>query len=278
MDTLMMAVTGLSLAMAIGMGLVLAKLVREERQRSDARVAALTEMAAEPAPLLRSSAGAAGVSDDPRRQRLTPEPSRAQGAGVRRPVVAARPARGVRLDELEIRPAHDTATGVAELFTARQGPSVWGGRLAVVGVLAIVAAAVVFGIRSSDVRSDAPAAAAPAGDRVTTGAPPLELLSLRHTQQAGSLTITGLVQNPGDGSPLTRVVATALVFRPEGTLLSSARAPLDFTTIAPGDESPFVVTVPVTGEVTRYRIGFRSADGRVIAHVDKRGPDALASR
>ena len=256
MDTLMMVVTGLSLAMAIGMGLVVAKLVREERQRSDARVAALAEMAAEPAPHVQPS------------------------ADVRRPVVAARPARIVRLDELEIRPANTTVTGVAELFTARQAPSVWGGRLAVVGALAIVAAAVAFGIKSLGVRGDAPASAAAAttGDRVTTGAPPLELLSLHHTQQTGSITITGLVQNPRDGTPLTRVVATALVFGPEGTVLSSARALLDFTTITPGDESPFAVTVPVTGEVTRYRIGFRSADGRVIAHVDKRAPDALASR
>lgn len=256
MDTLMMVVTGLSLAMAIGMGLVVAKLVREERQRSDARVAALAEMAAEPAPHVQPS------------------------ADVRRPVVAARRARTVRLDELEIRPANATVTGVAELFTARQAPSVWGGRLAVVGALAIVAAAVAFGIKSLGVRGDAPASAAAAttGASVTTGAPPLELLSLHHTQQTRSITITGLVQNPRDGTPLTRVVATALVFGPEGTVLSSARAPLDFTTITPGDESPFAVTVPVTGEVTRYRIGFRSADGRVIAHVDKRAPDALASQ
>ena len=105
---------------------------------------------------------------------------------------------------------------------------------------------------------------------------PLELLSLRHLQQAQTLTVTGLVQNPRAGAPLSGIVATAFVFGPDGTFLSSSRAPLDFTTLGPGDESPFVVTVPVTGAVSRYRIGFRAEDGRVIAHVDKRAPDAVA--
>jgi hypothetical protein len=30
--------------------------------------------------------------------------------------------------------------------------------------------------------------------------------------------------------------------------------------------------------VARYRVGFRTEDGRVITHVDKRGPDALAQK
>ena len=46
MDTLLITVTGLSLAMALGMAVQLARLLREERRRSDARVAALIEMSA----------------------------------------------------------------------------------------------------------------------------------------------------------------------------------------------------------------------------------------
>ncbi|HMF60907.1 MAG TPA: hypothetical protein VK595_11075, partial [Vicinamibacterales bacterium] len=46
----MIAVTALSLAMAIGMAIVVAKLLRDDRERSDARVAALTAMAAGPLP------------------------------------------------------------------------------------------------------------------------------------------------------------------------------------------------------------------------------------
>ena len=126
-------------------------------------------------------------------------------------------------------------------------------------------------------RRTAPVAPRAAVQKPTAAEPvPLELVSLRHLQQAQTLTVTGLVQNPRTGAPLSHVVATAFVFGPDGTFLASSRAPLDFTTLAPGDESPFVVTVPVTGAVSRYRIGFRGEDGRVIAHVDKRGPDALA--
>ena len=69
-----------------------------------------------------------------------------------------------------------------------------------------------------------------------------------------------------------------LAFGPNGDFLTSSRAPLDLSTLAPGDESPFVISVPIEGEVSRYRIGFRTEAGAVVAHVDRRTPDALASR
>jgi hypothetical protein len=74
------------------------------------------------------------------------------------------------------------------------------------------------------------------------------------------------------------VVATAFLFGPDGAFLTSSRAPLDFTTLAPGDESAFLVSIPVTQPVARYRISFRTQDGRVIEHVDKRAPDSLAQK
>ena len=48
MDTILIAVTALSISMAAGMALVVAKLVREERARAEARVAALSAMSADP--------------------------------------------------------------------------------------------------------------------------------------------------------------------------------------------------------------------------------------
>jgi hypothetical protein len=107
---------------------------------------------------------------------------------------------------------------------------------------------------------------------------PLELVALRHSRDAGTLTISGLVQNPKTGLTQSRLIATAFVFGPDGTFLTSSRALLDISRLAPGDESPFVVTVPVSGEVSRYRIGFRTEDGQVIAHVDKRTPETFASK
>jgi hypothetical protein len=70
---------------------------------------------------------------------------------------------------------------------------------------------------------------------------------------------------------------TAYTFDDKGSFLASGRALIDVTALAPGDESPFVVSVPVTDTVARYRIGFRDEAGRVIAHVDKRRQATVAA-
>jgi hypothetical protein len=142
----------------------------------------------------------------------------------------------------------------------------------VIGLLVIVAM-VAGGV--GIIRSHHPptSAAAPAAQQA-----PLELLSLRYVQQADRMTITGLVENPHEGTPLLRVTATAFLFAADGTFLASGRAPLDYTTLAPGDESPFVITIPVSGVVARYRVGFRDDEGHVIAHVDRRAVGTLAER
>ena len=103
------------------------------------------------------------------------------------------------------------------------------------------------------------------------------MLSLKQTQDTGALTITGLVQNPRDGAVLSKISATALVFGADGTFLASGRAPLDYTVLRPGDESGFVISVPVSAPVARYRVGFRSEDGRVIGHIDRRTATTMAS-
>jgi hypothetical protein len=140
--------------------------------------------------------------------------------------------------------------------------------------------AVVFAFRPGGSGAAAPAAAAASAAQppAVLDSAPLELVALHHTQQSERLVITGLVQNPRRGSAISHVVATAFLFGPDGAFLTSNRAPLDFTTLSPGDESAFVINVPVTGPVARYRIGFRTEDGRVIEHVDKRAPDALAQK
>ena len=263
-----MVVTALSLAMAGGMALIVAKLVREERARAEARVAALGAMSAEPAvdsPLPRPAVF-------PRRQIVVP------------PAVSQSPPSGhaARFDDFEIRPSESAVTGVSNLFAETDQASPWRRRFAVIASVAAVLLVIGFATMSGTARpsgSAAPATSvaqqAPAVDTA-----PLELLSLHHSQEenAQRFVISGLVQNPRSGAPLSHVVATAFLFGPDGTFLTSSRAPLDFTTLTPGVESPFVVSVPVTGQVARYRVGFRTEDGRVIAHVDKRGPDALAQK
>jgi hypothetical protein len=96
----------------------------------------------------------------------------------------------------------------------------------------------------------------------------LELLSMRHERDGDNLTVTGLVRNPG--APASgAIMAVVLAFDREGSFVASGRAPLEFTTIAAGDESPFRVTVPGVKDVGRYRVSFRTDTG-VVRHVDRR--------
>jgi hypothetical protein len=155
------------------------------------------------------------------------------------------------------------------MFSEGTAATPWGRRLAAAATVATVVGLMGYVLipRHSTNSGAARSGAAPAA---------LELLSLRDAQVDGRLTVTGLVQNPRGGAPLNRIVATAFVFAPDGTFLASGRAPLDFSTLAPGDESPFVITIQVKGAAARYRIGFRGEDGQVIGHIDRRATGTLA--
>ena len=224
MDVLLIGIAALALILAIGMGLILFKVLNDERQRSDARVAAL--------------AAAAATVDLP----LASE-----------------------ADDLTL---SDHVVSRSDLFVSEDAGSPWPRRAAVAGVLAVGIGIGGYGIAAWSTRT--PPAAVPAA--------PLELLSLKHTQEGSTLTVSGLVRNPRTGAPQAQVFATAVLFGPDGNFLTSGRAALDFTSLAPGDESPFVIAVPVNGTVARYRVGFRAPDGSVIAHVDRRADSTAAER
>ena len=101
---------------------------------------------------------------------------------------------------------------------------------------------------------------------------------MRHASEDGVLTISGQVRNPRSGRTLKGVNATVLVFGPGGSFMTNMRVPLDYSALAPGEESPFLIRVPLSGPVERYRIGFRTDDGRVLSHVDRRSPETVAQR
>jgi hypothetical protein len=112
-----------------------------------------------------------------------------------------------------------------------------------------------------------------------TGTHALELLSLRHTVGPdGAFTVTGLVQNPVDGDSVGEIDAVLYLFDDQGLYFAGGKAPLEVPDIAPGDESPFTIKVATSSGVSRYRVGFRRGDGRVLAHVDRRGqlPDGTS--
>src|SRR5450830_41597 len=237
MDTTLVGVTLLSMAMAAALSAIVWRMLRDERRRTDARVTALTTMAARPATRQRAERGLQGSP------------------------------RGVSAG----------GTHQLNMFAESEHASPWGRRFAVMAGLGLIVASVILLALTSSGRK-APARQAPAANTAaivseqTPGRSDpareagLELLSLRDSRQPEALTITGLVQNPRGGAPLSRVTVTAYAFDDKGAFLASGRALIDVTALAPGDESPFVVSVPVTETVARYRIGFRDQDGRVIAH------------
>jgi hypothetical protein len=252
MDTTLVTVTLLSMGMAAALSVIVWRMLRDERQRSEARVLALTQRAAQ--------TPAQGSAPATRETRDVGPETRAD-----------RPAAG----DLILR---GTPPAAEEMFVERETASPWGRRFAVMTGLALVlASGILLALTARDrtgaQAQPATAISAAAGSQQganTASTIGLELLSLRDSRQPASLTITGLVQNPRGGAPLSRVTVTAYAFDDKGSFLASGRAPIDVAALAPGDESPFVVSVPVTDAVARYRIGFRGEDGRVIAHIDKR--------
>ena len=106
-------------------------------------------------------------------------------------------------------------------------------------------------------------------------APALELLSMRHTRTGDGLTVTGLVRNRS-AADTASIVAVVFVFDRDGGFVASGRAPLEFGSVALGDESPFKVTIPDVKDVGRYRVSFRAPAG-IVPHVDRRAPLQVAN-
>jgi hypothetical protein len=209
MNTILIAITVCSVGTAIVMAAWALRLWREQRLRSDVRVALLTEMARE--------------QGDP-------------------PLAVA-----------------------SDLFHAQAEPSAWPRRAAIAFAMLAAAALAVFAFNVVD-----GALPRPAGN--TASDHPLELVTLSHAQEAGTLIVRGLVQNPGSGRPQSRAVATAVLLDADGQLVATGRSPLDIARLEPGDQSPFVIRVPAPRAVARYRVSFRAADDTPLPHVDRRDP------
>lgn len=159
-----------------------------------------------------------------------------------------------RLDERPV--------AVSSMFATTPGAAVQGRPLikaAVVGAMA-VALVVVAAMANRDHAESA---------TVARDAAPLELVSMRHTREGGTLKVSGLVRNPRAGETVASIAAVVLAFNRQGAFVTSAQAPLDLLTLAPGEESPFFVTLPDVGDVGRYRVSFRTETG-VVRHVDRR--------
>lgn len=256
METILMFVTLLSVLVAIAASIVAWRLAMVERRRSDARVAALATDIGSPL---------AGSSESPVADvRLDPmiiEP--AAHVSAAHPLFLHEPSAA---DAFETGPTAASARMFASAASSERSgfgralPAFATGFLLVVAVVGAIV--LVQGATSSEGTPQSAARAA--------AAHPLELLSLRHETADGSISVTGLVRNPLEAVAARRLSAVVLFFGQDGAFLGSGRSPLDFTTLAPGDESPFVVKATAPPGVNRYRVSFRSEDERPLPHVDRR--------
>jgi len=244
-------VTLLSMAMALALSVVVWRMLRDDRRRSDARVQMLRELAAAPD----------------------------LSAIVRPPPVPTRPPAPVDLplqvpDTRMTAPRGDSIELRQEVFLPAERHSRWRALAAVAGVIALAAAAAVLIALTVRTKSGTMIPArtqAPQTQHVAaSSASALELLSLRDAREPGVLTISGIVQNPRGGATLKAVTVTADTFDANGAFLASGHALIDVTTLTPGDRSPFAVSVPASSGVARYRVSFRGEDGHVIEHLDRR--------
>jgi hypothetical protein len=265
MDLLLLIVTAGSLGLAACMTLVAWKLRRDARRRADARVAVLEAIA-----FGDTEADADDIDDvHVETRRETPARARAEAGPSWDTALGSRIGRSITAIEDDEPVDH-------ALFTPAAATGSGGRRML---VLAAVAVVMIGGISAAyAVRGDinwpsfgvtAGAAAQSPRDSVA----PLELLSLRHTvASATQFTVTGLVQNPREGRSVAGLVAVVYLFDGQGRYLASGKTPIEYSALRPGDEAPFVVTIPATSDdVSRYRVGFRLEDGAVVSHVDRRG-------
>lgn len=231
METMMLVVVGIALALAVGMAVVAWRLLRSDRERTEARAAMLRQLAFEPDPELED--------------RVFQAPTAAP---------ALEPAFGATFDRTPPPSRRLMAAGVVIVFMAAGAASVYG------------LYKPVNGGTGGSVNAGTGVRAARRGEVA-----PLELLSLSHRNDAQDFVVAGLVQNPQDGRTASSVMAVVYVFNAQGEYFASGKAALEFGSLAPGAESPFVVRLPRTSGVTRFRVGFRTQDGSVVAHVDRRG-------
>jgi hypothetical protein len=239
METTLFLITLLSVAVAATMAAIAWRVVREERRRSSARIAALeaelgrVEDPVKPAPV---GAPAAAPSVQHTVEAWSPDPE---------PWARAAPP--------------------ADIFATTQS----GGRMPRYGLVVLVVALLGFGAAALVTRSTS-STAVHAQPEVQEEQAQLELVSLRHERSGDTWTITGLVRNTDEAGAVTRLNAVAFLFDGAGSFLASGRSQVEFENLGPGEESPFVIRVESPGRVARYRVSFRSANGNMLKHVDRR--------
>jgi hypothetical protein len=274
METLLLVITLIAVATAIVAFTSVHRLRRHERERSDARVAALAAAAETHGGTEGGWSQVAGEWQwNPaavEEHTNVPAGNRDLGFGIS----AARASREERVNRVAepipnprapITPASDRFFGTVQREeTPGRRPI-----LVAAALIVMLGGALIFLNTSASNEHMATVAQIEKNE-------PLELVALGHARETSGLTITGTVRNPASGIKLEGLTAVISLLDRNGALVSTKDVPLDYRAIAPGEEAPFKVTIPQSGSVVRYRVSFR-AGSDVVPHVDRRVDTKLAS-
>lgn len=238
MTVVLVFVTLASLGLASGLLVYVLRMTREERDRSEARAAALAELLAggvEPS-------HAPDVRSEPANLRTFEPSAHAETSAPWNPAILG--------------------PGMPEPGTQERGTLP---RFLLIPAIGLVIVGLALSVAYVLNRPSAQAT----GTTATSAATPLDLVALRHERQGDGLVISGVVRNPHEGATMTGLAAVAFLFDRQGGYLTSGRAVIDFPQLKPGDESPFSITVRSASSVGRYRVSFRT-DAGIVPHVDRR--------
>jgi len=249
MDTVLLVITLISAATAIVAVASAWRLRRHDRERSDARVAALASAAETHGA---RDGGWTAVSGE---WQWNPEP-----VGMRDP----HPESQIPDGEPQISSSAFFGTVQREETSGSRAPI-----LVAAALIVLLGGALVF-LNTSD-SSDQTATVAP-----VSRTEPLELLALGHARETTVLTISGAVRNPSSGAKVEGLTAVISLLDRSGALVSTKDVPLDYRALKPGEEAPFKVSIPDPGSISRYRVSFRAGTD-VVPHVDRRVDTKLAS-
>ena len=272
MDILLLGLTVVSLIVALVMSATAWRLMREEKQRSAARVAALSVAAEQDAPAPARSVAETFPSAPPEWKPKAPwaappsipRPAQASAAASIR---TATPAAELPLNEPRIEPVRisdPVVTHATGFLGAVDAPREDSGRQKSLAFAAAMLFVVLAGGLAWMMSGPEGTSAAAVGPNS-----PLELVSLTHSRQNQKLAVSGLVRNPDNGKPIERLSAVVFLFDRMGTFVTSSRASVDFLKLGAGDETPFVVSLDAPTTVARYRVSFRTDEG-IVPHIDRR--------
>ena len=297
MDIILLGITIVSLVVALVMSVAAWRLMRDEKQRSAARVAALSVAASEPS-LVNRPAGFAKTpapsealeQNEPAVRTVTrapwTSPSTARPAHVAAVSMPAEfsstspfdstdsaTATSVSLRTAAVRSAppelplnqREVVTHASGFLGATELPRDNGGRQKTLAFAAVIL--FVVHVRRARV-DDVGTATAPPRPRWARTRRSSSCRS-RHARQNDKLAVSGLVRNPVTGKPVEHLSAVVFLFDRMGTFVTSSRANVDFLKLGAGDESPFVVSLDAPATVSRYRVSFRTDDG-IVPHIDRR--------